>query len=157
MKNTSDKHVAMEWDRITDYIIIGTNLCCSAHAEGLYEIGIETDIDLEEERSYDPMDLASSLWLPTIDHTAPTMDQLLAGTALLGQLEKRRKIAYVHCKNGHGRAPTLVAAYFIRLGLMPKDAVKKIAAKRKEIHIEEIQLARLEEFASLVQLPNVPG
>jgi len=151
MKNTANKHVSMEWSRITDYIVIGTNLCCSVHAEGLYALGIAADIDLEEMRSHEPMDIAASLWLPTIDHTAPTMDQLLSGTALLGQLEKRRQVSYVHCQNGHGRSPTLVAAYFIRLGLMPKDAVKKVQAKRKEIHIEDVQLERLEEFGKLVQ------
>ena len=39
---------------------------------------------------------------------------------------KEGKKFYVHCRFGHGRAPTMLAAYFISKGDTAEEAVKKI-------------------------------
>ena len=87
------------------------------------------------------------LWLPTRDHTAPTMKKLRVGTHALRELVDLGEKIYVHCQNGHGRAPTLVAAYFILMGDGVETAIQKVARKRMSIHIEPVQHPRLEEFA----------
>lgn len=53
------------------------------------------------------------------------------------------KKVYVHCKNGHGRAPILVAAYFIKKGKTFQQAIAFIKKKRPTIHLEKIQIKTL--------------
>jgi len=45
----------------------------------------------------------------------------------------------VHCQHGHGRAPTLVAAYLISKGNSVEEAISLIASKRSTIHINDKQ------------------
>ena len=145
----ADHHVQIQWNQITDSIIVGTNLCCTNHASDLYALNVQADIDLEEadKQTHVPMNVPITLQLPTPDHEAPTPDQLFAGTALLQQLTERGQLAYVHCRLGHGRSPTLVVAYLIRQGMSVDEAIAAVAAKRPEIHIEPAQREALERFA----------
>ncbi len=141
-------HVEIEFSQITDQIYIGTNMCCSVHAGKLSELGLYADIDLEEERQESPPEVEVYLWLPVKDLSAPTKTQLDIGVKALDALVKDGKKVYVHCKNGHGRSPTLVAAYFISQGLSMDEAIKKIEEKRPEIHLEDVQLKALKNFLS---------
>ena len=60
------------------------------------------------------------------------------------------KKVFVHCKNGHARSPTLVAAYLIKhQGMSVEDALKLINEKRPESHIEKSQRKVLEEFGMI--------
>ena len=75
--------------------------------------GIKADISLEKEKLDAPFGVDYFLWLPTKDHTAPSQDQLKAGVKFMDELIKNKIKIYIHCQRGHGRAPVLVAAYFI--------------------------------------------
>lgn len=142
-------HVNMNYSKITDDLFVGTNMCCASHFdEALLKQGVKADISLEAEKLDHPAGVSFFLWLPTIDHTAPSLDALALGVQKIRFCLSRGIKVYVHCKNGHGRAPTLAAAYFVSTGLSVKDALKLIQKRRREIHIEPIQLARLEEFAA---------
>ncbi|MBI2670779.1 hypothetical protein HYX18_02285 [Candidatus Woesearchaeota archaeon] len=68
------KHIPFEYNRITDYIYLGTNQCYVKHsfAENLIKKGIEADISLEYESIDAPFGAKYFLWLPVKDHTAPT-------------------------------------------------------------------------------------
>lgn len=141
-------HERVQYSRITPYIFIGTNLCCFAHASALERIGASVDIDLEYEHptaERPGMDMA--LYLPTRDHRAPTLDKLIVGTALIDTAVKAGKRVYVHCKNGHGRAPTLVAAYLMATGMARKQAVAFIKARRPVVHLNGAQSSALARFA----------
>ena len=140
-----------EYSHITPQITIGTNMCCSMHEKDLVKLGFEADTDLEQERQETPPKIDFYLWLPIKDHSAPSQDQLKVGALFIKDLVEAGKKIYVHCKNGHGRAPTLVAAYFILQGMSVDKAIKTIAAKRPEIHLEPPQLKALDEFASAVE------
>ena len=59
-----------------------------------------------------------------------------------------RKV-YVHCKNGHGRAPTLVASYLIRKGKNAEEAEAFIKSKRPSVHLDDIQREALQEFVEI--------
>lgn len=137
----------LEYDYITDGIFIGTNQCCQTHFdEKLKQEGIEADISLEEERVDTPFGIDFYTWIPTRDHAPPTPDKLEFGVSVLEKLVAMKKKVYVHCQNGHGRAPTLVAAYLIHQGKTPKEAIDFIKLKRPTIHLEEVQRSALEEF-----------
>ena len=136
-----------EYSQITDSIYIGTNQCCTIHMDDeLLQAGIVADISLEKENLDHPFGAEFFLWLPTADHTAPTQAQLRVGVNAIHELIAQGKKVYVHCKNGHGRAPTLVAAYLISQGKTVEEAITYIAQKRPSIHLEGNQKTALTAF-----------
>lgn len=147
--NPEHNHALPNYDQITPNIWIGNNMCCSIHGKELLALGFDADIDLEDLRPEDPPHTKIYLWLPTIDHTPPSTEQLHGGAAMLAEITKRKLKAYVHCRNGHGRAPTLVAAYLITTGMTARQAVELIKTKRPVIHLQDEQFKALEEFEKL--------
>lgn len=138
----------LDFNFITDGIYIGTNQCCQTHFdERLIKDGVTADISLEEERIDAPFGVEFYIWIPVKNYAAPTRDQLEFGVSVLEQLVKMNKKVYVHCKNGHGRAPTLVAAYLIKKGKSPEEAEAFIKSKRPTIHLEEVQRQALRDFS----------
>ncbi len=138
----------LEYNYITDGIYIGTNQCCQTHFdEKLKKEGIEADISLEEERLDAPFGVKFYVWIPVKNHQAPTQEQLNFGVFVLEKLVKMKKKIYIHCQNGHGRAPTMAAAYLIKKGKSVKEAVEFIKSKRPTIHLDKVQEIALEEFS----------
>ncbi len=144
----NNKHQLFQFNQITDLIYLGTNLCCNAisHVKVLLDLGIKADIDLEEERQEQTSGVDTYLWLPVKDHLAPTQQQFDTGVAAIDSLVKNQMKIYIHCKNGHGRSPTLLAAYFIYQGMEVNEAIDKVKSKRPEIHIRDNQAQVLNEF-----------
>lgn len=139
-------HPVLEFTEITPLITIGTNMCCDVHGAALAESGFFADIDLENERQELPPQLQIYLWLPTPDGQAPALDQFLVGVRTIHELVGLKRKIYVHCKNGHGRSPTLVIAYFIATGLKLEEAYHRVWSKRPEIHLHKSQESALREF-----------
>lgn len=140
------KHVPFEYNKIDNYIYIGTNQCCQVHfKKELLDKGIRADISLEKENLDNPYDITYFFWLPVVDKTAPTQEQLLIGAENIKRFVDNKIKVYVHCKRGHGRSPTLVAAYYILIGFSYTEAIKKIRSKRN-IHITRVQSKALKEF-----------
>ena len=148
LNNHGEEHV-LEYDQITDYIYIGTNMCCQVTFEDeLLQKGIEVDMSLEEERLDAPFGVKYFVWLPVADRTPPTQGQLEFGASSIAQFVEMEKKMYIHCMNGHGRAPTMVAAYLITTGKSVDEAIHLILEKRPSIHLEESQVDALKQFAS---------
>lgn len=138
----------LEYSEITDGIYIGTNQCCQTHFDDkLKKEGITADISLEDERLDAPFGVDFYVWIPVKNHAAPRPDQLEFGVSVIEKLIAMGKKVYVHCKNGHGRAPTLVAAYLIKKGKNPEEAETFIKTKRPQMHLEEAQRQALREFS----------
>ena len=136
-----------DYDQINDDVFIGTNMCCEfGFKKELLDKNVRADISLEEERIDSPVGVDYFLWLPTKDHHAPDHDKLTLGVQTLDFLISRKIKVYIHCKNGHGRAPALFAAYLIKKGLGVDEAIKYMQAKRPAIHLNEIQIAALKKF-----------
>ncbi len=147
MKRDGHANLIFEYSRITKFIYIGTNQCCQTHFnKTLLKEGVKADISLEEKRLDQPFGVDCYLWLPTKDHKAPSFEQLIVGANFIKQLVDNKIKAYIHCEHGHGRAPTLVAAYFILNGRNVKNSIKLIKKKRAAIHINKHQLKSLEIF-----------
>lgn len=138
----------LEYNEIVDGIYIGTNQCCQTHFdEKLKKEGITADISLEEDRLDAPFGVEFYVWIPVKNHEAPSKDQLEFGVSVLDKLIAMGKKTYVHCKNGHGRAPTLIAAYLITKGKSPAEAEAFIKSKRPTMHLEDIQRQALKDFS----------
>ena len=139
--------LTFEYNKITPYISIGTNMCCQAHFKSeLIKKGIKADISLEEIKIDHPFGVDYYLWLPTKDHFAPTQKQLLIGANFINDLINKKIKVYLHCQRGHGRAPTLTAAYFILTGKTTEQAINLIKKKRPVIHPDKKQIAALKKF-----------
>ena len=150
MKKEHSHQNQLEYNYITDGIYIGTNQCCIVHFDEILseKEGIEAEISLEEDRIDRPFGVSMYLWIPTKNHITPSQEQLDLGVVNLKQLVLMKKKVYVHCKNGHGRAPTLVAAYLIQNGKTVEEAVDFIKTKRPSIHLEKNQIDALKVFST---------
>ena len=138
----------LDFDYITDGIYIGTNQCCQTHFdENLVKDGVSADISLEEERVDAPFGVEFYVWIPVKNHMPPAPDQLEFGVSVLEKLVLMGKKVYVHCKNGHGRAPTLVAAYLVKNGKTLEEAEAFVKTKRPPVHLEEVQREAIRNFS----------
>lgn len=130
----------LDYNYITDGIYAGTNQCCAIGlSEVLKKEGITADISLEDIRLDHPFGVEAYLWLPTRDNTPPSPDQLRLGVQTLVKLVRQGRKVYVHCKNGHGRTSTLLAAYFISNGKSLDEAIDLIKKGRPGIHLQDSQ------------------
>ena len=138
-----------EYNYIVDGIFIGTNQCCQTHFdEILIKKGVAADISVEKEKIDMPYGVDFFCWIPVKDGRAPTMKQLTYGVAALEKCVQLKEKVYIHCQNGHGRAPTFVAAYLIKSKkLTPHEAYIFIKNRRKSIHLRRAQLTILKKFA----------
>ena len=144
--------LTFEYNKITDYIYLGTNQCCQIHfKKELLNKGIKADISLEKERIDAPFGVDYYLWLPVKDHTAPTLKQLKIGAKFIDNLTANKIKAYIHCQRGHGRAPTLVAAYLIFKEQSIQESIKFIKKKRPSIHPNKTQINALKRFKKVIK------
>ncbi len=72
----------------------------------------------------------SSLHLPVRDLTAPTLSSSRARWSSLTRAQSNGIGALVHCLVGQGRTGTILAAYLVRAGSSPTDAIQRIRALR---------------------------
>jgi protein-tyrosine phosphatase len=97
------------------------------------------------------------LYLPTVDNTAPSQEHIRIGVQFLEEeLSKGGKV-YVHCWEGLGRSPTLVAAYLVKTGLTPEEAWTRIRRVRPFIRPTQGQRERLEEYALESKSKGLPS
>jgi hypothetical protein len=143
----------LDYSYITDGIYIGTNQCCMMGiSDMLKKEGITSDISLEETKLDQPFGVESYVWIPVRDGMPPTPSQLSFGVNTIEELVKENKKVYVHCKNGHGRAPTLVAAYLVKKGSTAEEAINFIKSKRPVVHLEPGQIKALMDFEKSVRI-----
>jgi len=150
-KGRNDTH-SFDYSRVSEYIYVGSDFCtgreCKLHSQEFEKMGVCVEINLAAEKKETPPDnIDIYSWIPVTDGYSPTQDQFLMGTSLINEAVLNKNTVYVHCKNGHGRGPTMVAAYLIRYkGLSLDGAIAEVKSKRPEIHIEKSQMSGLMEF-----------
>jgi protein-tyrosine phosphatase len=150
-KGRNDGHI-FDYSKIEDQIYIGSDLCkggvCPIHGNEFKELEVFVEINLSAERNEKPPEFIKSYtWLPVVDGYSPDQLQLDIGTSIMNAAIEQGEVVYTHCKNGHGRSPTLVAAYYIRYKGKSVDEVSAfLKEKRPEIHIEEEQFKELRIF-----------
>lgn len=119
----------------------------------LTQLGVTGVINMREEFDYQkeigtiPVDY---MYLPTKDNTPPTLEHLQRGAGFIKLHVDRGNKVYIHCWEGLGRGPTMVATHFVALGDTPDEAWKKIKAVRPFIRPTQNQRDRLEEYARML-------
>lgn len=96
------------------------------------------------------------LHLPTVDNHAPTLEHLRQGVAFIGDELARGGQVYIHCWEGVGRGPTMLAAYFVCTGMKPSEAWAKIKAVRPFIRPMPDQIAQVDVLAAEYGRVNEP-
>jgi len=140
-------HKGFDYDQITEDIYLGTNMCCQfGFDRELLAKGVRADISLEKERIDAPIGVDYFLWLPTVDTYPPTPDALELGVRALIFFAQKRIKTYIHCKNGHGRGPTLFVAYLISQGMTFEKAFDFLKSKRPATHLTDLQISALKQF-----------
>lgn len=146
-----DDHI-FDYSPITDNIYIGSDLCkgdsCPIHGPEFEKLGILVELNLSVEKKEIPPDgIDVYSWIPIADHHAPNQAQLDIGSSIINEAVLNGKKVYVHCKNGHERSPTMVAAYFIRFqGKTVDESIAIILHGRNEVHLEFEQREALAKF-----------
>ena len=87
------------------------------------------------------------LWLPIVDDTAPTREDLERGAAFIQRHVEQGHGVYVHCAAGVGRAPTMAAAYLVRQGATPEEAWSTLRRGRPFIRPTPPQLDAIRAYA----------
>lgn len=114
-------------------------------------INMRDEYDYREEIGHMPV---RYLHLPTVDNTAPTLEHLRLGTAFIERELSGGGKVYIHCWEGLGRGPSMVAAHFVSQGKTADEAWKIIRTIRPFIRPTQEQIDRLEEFATLQHEPE---
>jgi protein-tyrosine phosphatase len=152
----SEKEYELEYSQITENIYLGSDLCspnvCKLHEPEFKKLGVTVEISLTAELKDTPTNnVVIYSWIPVPDEEAPSDDQLDLGTDLINKAVLQGRKVYLHCKLGHGRSPTMLAAYFVRFKKMaPDEALKAILEKRPEVHPNDLQINALRKYAKKI-------
>lgn len=150
-RGRNDPHI-FDYSKITDNVYIGSDFCkgrtCPVHDKQFHALGVTVELNLSAEKNEKPPeDIGVYSWIPVVDGYAPAQKQLDVGSAMINEAVENGDTVYVHCKNGHARSPTMVAAYLVRFQEMGADeAIDYIAKRRPEIHVEDTQREALKKF-----------
>jgi protein-tyrosine phosphatase len=145
------------YTQITDNIFIGSDLCkgmsCPIHGAEFEELGILAEINLSVEKKEIPPDgIDIYAWIPVANMHSPTKEQFDIGTAIINEAIANNKNIYIHCMNGHGRSPAMVAAYFVRyVGKSVDESILLIRGKRHEVHLEDVQVEGLRDYEKNIE------
>ena len=69
-----------------------------------------------------------ALHLPIEDLAPPTPSDFLDALEFIDHHRARGHVVAVHCRMGQGRTGSILAAYLIRSGLAPEDALRRLRA-----------------------------
>ena len=86
------------------------------------------------------------LHLPTVDNTAPKLEDLVKGAEFARDEIKNGGKVYIHCRQGLGRGPTMAIAYLMKMGATYEDAFATVKAARSFISPRPVQIQRLKEL-----------
>jgi len=87
------------------------------------------------------------LWLPVIDHEAPTFEQVEKLVAFIDEQNEKGNQVAIHCKGGRGRTGTMIASYLISKGASYDEAMGQIDDKQPNAIKKEFQINFLKELA----------
>jgi predicted protein tyrosine phosphatase len=123
---------SVSFNRITELIYLGSRIASLDDYHRLKAHGVRACVDMKQEGA-DPWTFDAFLWLPTIDHEAPSQMHLRMGIAFLRQCEQAEMPVFVHCMAGVGRSSTLVLAHLLAgqfAGREPEAALDFLCDRR---------------------------
>jgi hypothetical protein len=117
--------------------------------------GVTAFFDLTEAGEVVPYDDLIGGWathqrFPIRDFSCPSADEM---TATLDALDAalERDVVYVHCLGGSGRTGTVIGCWLVRHGMDAEQALRTIAALRRETAYGERRSPETDEQCALVR------
>jgi len=146
------KFVFTPFVRITPQLMVGPQLNRRGWLYLVKKFGVNSIVNLrveadDRERGINP---EHYLWLPTIDHTSPTVEQLQKAADFIAERIDAGEKVYIHCAAGVGRAPMTAAAYLISQGYDLDEAMTLIRGRRPFVNQSSNQRTRLTQFAETI-------
>lgn len=141
---------------ITEHVAISGGVITSlSWPEVQTQTGVTAVLNLraeQEDRFSRPLPLAY-LWLPVVDHTDPSIEQLLMAAQFVDAAVNAGHKVLIHCMMGVGRSRTTACAYLIWTGLSVDEAIRRVegtlvpeyAPQRRQV---------LERFAAVLKEMN---
>jgi predicted protein tyrosine phosphatase len=136
---------SLEFDEICPDIYIGPYPQTPEHVEMMHEAGITAVLNLQTDEDFAHHSIPWSTLMETYtalemqvircpipDFNAEALMQLLPDAVrALDAALKAKRVVYVHCTAGMGRAPAVVVAYLVwRRGMTLEDALSHVKARR---------------------------
>ena len=114
----------------------------------LKKMGITAIINMRIHSIYQEAQYAGFhyLHLPTVDNTAPKMEDLIKGADFARTEINNGGKVYIHCRQGLGRGPSMAIAYLLKMGATLEDALATVKKVRTFIHPTVAQLQRLKQL-----------
>jgi len=123
-----------------------------ASIPALKKLGVTVIVNMREEQYITEAaeEQFKVLHLPTPDLHPPTLADLDKGAQFIDVELQKGGSAYVHCRWGEGRGPSMVLAYLMYTGMTFDDGYAFVKKIRPFIHPTADQITRLREYEDLV-------
>ncbi|MEE9220140.1 MAG: dual specificity protein phosphatase family protein [candidate division NC10 bacterium] len=116
----------MDLNQIDGYLFQGSAPLGPRDTDRLLSLGVRAAVDMRAE-AQPPLLLDSTLWLPTTDGEAATVEQLTTGIRFIDHCLSLGWGVYVYCQGGIGRSTMMVAAYLVgKRGMDVDEAIEGI-------------------------------
>ena len=126
---------------VDEGVLLGaTPMVIAGHVTALHRAGVRAVVNMQAEYG-GPVDAYAALhppivqlWIPVVDHTEPSIEQLEAAVKFIAKHRARGERVLVHCKGGHGRSAAVVMAWMIYSeqdgSMTPEAAQQRLDAVR---------------------------
>ena len=92
------------------------------------------------------------LHLPTVDNTPPKLEDLIKGAEFAETEIKNGGKVYIHCRQGHGRGPSMAIAYLLKIGMTFEDSFNLVKSVRTINNPRPSQKERLKELEAFFRI-----
>jgi protein-tyrosine phosphatase len=144
--------------QITDLVYLGGQINLRGWRK-FEEWGVQALVNMRVE--YDDrlfgIDTPHYLWLPTIDGTSPSLEQLARGVVFMQQQIAQGRGVYVHCAAGFGRSPSQMIAYLLACGFGVDEATEFVRERRPVISLSPHQTGQIARFGQELQKLRAGG
>ena len=139
----------MHYSKITDYLFLGAQ----PKSLGFLYLklrGVSGVLNVRKEKSaYPPRYLQMNFQqVPVVEFSGPDLEEILVSTKWIRTRNLEKEKIYVHCKEGVGRAATIVISYLVQTGMSLDDSIKIVTECRPFISLTETQLLTLKNYCA---------
>ena len=97
------------------------------------------------------------LYEHVVDGTCPSLEQFRKLVNWISQQREAGRKVYVHCHAGMGRAPTVVIAFLVMMGVSLSSAIRTVLTRRRRTEVSRAQFVGLAQFDRVVRFNRREG